>query len=253
MLWMASKGSVKSFLKKKNGNLPKSFGAPYEKHNDKNHPALVSCSNHVFNRPKDWNENVHQYGYWFLDPKDDYVPDQELLDFINDGEKPIYIGFGSMSMMKRHKNLENLVFEAIKKSGKRAIVRGFGDLGRRDDSTFVVGNVPHTWLFSKVSGVCHHGGAGTTAAGFKAGVPSLIIPFSNDQFAWAHRAFDIGVGVSPIYVDKLTVESFAKSLCDLDDEILIENSKKLAENIKDENGLKNSVDVILELLGECNE
>ena len=77
------------------------------------------------------------------------------------------------------------------------------------ETIIAIGSIPHSWLFKRVSAVCHHGGAGTTAAGFKAGVPSIIIPFSNDQFAWAHRAYDLGVGSKPIYRKDLTADKLA--------------------------------------------
>ena len=95
MLWMAGKTGVTAFLKKKNGKLPKGFSCPFEKVN-KRHPALVSCSNFVFPRPKDWNENIHQNGYWFVEEQVEYAPPKELDEFLAKGDKPVYIGFGSV-------------------------------------------------------------------------------------------------------------------------------------------------------------
>lgn len=95
--------------------------------------------------------------------------------------------------------------------GKRGIISGMGNIENLPKNIIAVGSIPHTWLFEKVSVVCHHGGAGTTAAGFKASVPSVLVSFSNDQFAWAHRAYDPGVGSKPIYQKNLTADKLVSA------------------------------------------
>lgn len=123
-----------------------------------------------------------------------------------------------------------------------------GNLNNLPKNIIAVGSIPHTWLFERVSAVVHHGGAGTTAAGFKAGVPSIIIPFSNDQFAWAHRAYDLGVGSAPIYRKKLTADKLASAIqFALKDEI-IKNARTLGKNIVTENGAKTCAKIIADCL-----
>jgi len=183
MLWLASKDSVKGFWKEQFGSKPNRFGCPFERHTDRLHPAVVSCSNFVFPRPSDWNENIHQSGYWFVEEQTDYTPSDELSNFLNSGDKPIYFGFGSVFDVDEKDAMSKLVIEALAKSGKRGILCGMGTFHNIPDNVFAIDSIPHSWLFERVSAVCHHGGAGTTAAGFKAGVPSIIIPFANDQFA----------------------------------------------------------------------
>lgn len=248
MLWMAGKDSVKSFWKKQFGRLPKNFGAPYEYHNQANQPALISCSNYIFKRPMDWNTHIHQKGYWFVEEKYDFQPDETLVDFIQRGEKPIYVGFGSMSMMKQHAELGNLVVNAIRKSGKRAIICGFGRPDNLTDDIYALDSIPHTWLFNHVSAVCHHGGAGTSAAGFSAGIPSIIIPFSNDQFAWAHRSYDLGIGVKPINAKKLTVDNLANALSEAFQPDLIAKAKEIGLKIQTENGAEECAKIVADLL-----
>lgn len=248
MLWMAGKDSVKSFWKKQFGRSPEDFGAPYENHKRYDQPALISCSNYIFERPEDWNANIHQKGYWFTEEKDDFRPDEALLDFIQAGEKPIYVGFGSMSMVKKHAELGNLVINAIRKSGKRAIISGFGRPDNLTDDIYALDGIPHTWLFNQVSAVCHHGGAGTSAAGFSAGIPSIIIPFSNDQFAWAHRSYDLGIGVKPINVKHLTVNNLADAFIAASDSKIIAKAKAIGAKIRTENGAKDCAEVIIDIL-----
>lgn len=109
-------------------------------------------------------------------------------------------------MMKKHQDLKDIVIEGIIRSDKRAIICGFGKPYNLMESIYALDS-PHTWLSQHVSAVCHHGGAGTSAAGFRAGVPSIIVPFSNDQFAWAHQSYDLGIGVKPIYAKNLDAEN----------------------------------------------
>ncbi len=253
MLWMASKSSLKSFWKKQFGDLPKDFGAPFEYHNHSNQPALISCSNHIFDRPKDWNPHIHQKGYWVVEETESYTPPKELVDFIASGEKPIYIGFGSMSMIKNHTDFGRIVVEALKKSGKRGIISGFGKPTNLTEDIFALDSIPHTWLFNHVAAVCHHGGAGTSAAGFTAGIPSIIIPFSNDQFAWAHRSYDLGIGVKPIYSKDLTSDHLAAAINEAYHPDIRKQASLIGEQIKLENGADDCAKVVLNLINQIEE
>jgi len=245
MLWMASDASLKPFWNEKFGRLPTDYGCPFERHTDLRHPAIVSCSNFIFPRPTDWNKNIHQNGYWFLEEQDEYIPPMELVDFLNNGEKPIYIGFGSMVIGENSEKISKIILEGLAMTGKRAIISGFGNLQNIPDTIYKIDNIPHSWLFSKVSAVCHHGGAGTSAAGFEAGVPSMIFPFALDQFAWAQRAYDLGVGPKPMPIKKLTSEKFAESIRYAMQENIISNAKELAKNIATENGARDCAKIIL--------
>jgi len=248
MLWLASKDSVKGYWKKQFGSAPKNFGCPFERHKDEKHPAVVSCSNFVFKRPKDWDRNIHQSGYWFVEEKTDYTPSEELSEFLNSGEKPIYIGFGSVSREDQKDALSELVINALAKSGKRGIICGMGKFNNLPDNVFAIDSIPHSWLFDRVSAVCHHGGAGTTAAGFKAGVPSIIIPFANDQHAWAHRSYDLGVGAKPIPIKTLTSDNLAEAFSYAHQDNIVANAKSLAANIATENGARDCAKVIVDSL-----
>ncbi len=247
MLWIASKSSLKSFWKKEKGSLPQDFHCPFERVSA-NYPAVVSCSNYVFPRPRDWNENIHQNGYWFVEEQTDYIPSKDLMEFLSNGDKPIYIGFGSMTALGNYEELLQIVVEGLKKAGKRGVVSGLRGEESLPDNIYAIGSVPHSWLFPQMAAVCHHGGAGTSAAGFRAGVPSVIVPFSNDQFAWAHRAYDLKVGAFPIYKKDLAADKLAEGIAYALRDDIVRNAKKLGENIAKENGVKAAVDVILHYL-----
>jgi len=180
-------------------------------------PVLYAMSPLVMPRPSAWGENIHMTGYWLdNNSQTDYQPDEALVRFLEAGEKPVYIGFGSMVSGDMGETL-GIVLDAIEQSGVRAILSrgwGGGEIPERRD-LFVADFVPHDWLFRHVSAVVHHGGAGTTAAGIQAGCPSLIIPFGGDQPFWAARVQDLGIGPKAIPRDKLTVSRLSKALTDL--------------------------------------
>jgi len=250
MLWMAAKSAAATVLKKRLGKLPNQFDCPYEKV-DETHPALISCSQYVFPRPHDWNEHIHQYGYWFVEEPNAYTPSEDLAHFLSVGEKPIYFGFGSVFHEDDSDAFIKIISEALRLTNRRGILSGMGAGKKLPSNLFAVDSIPHSWLFSKVSAVCHHGGAGTTAAGFKAGVPSIIIPFSNDQFAWAHRAYDIGVGTKPLNRKKLTARDLADAITAANSDQMKDHAATLAEQIAGENGARDCASVIARLLAKA--
>lgn len=250
MLWLASSDSVKGYWKKRYHRLPDSFGAPYERVTPAE-PAIISCSNFVFPRPADWNDNVHQCGYWFVEEPVEFVPPSELADFLSNGTKPVYIGFGSVFNPNQKDELVKTISHALELSHRRGIISGMGEIKNLPDRMIAIGSTPHSWLFDKCAAVCHHGGAGTAAAGFKAGVPSIMIPFANDQFAWAHRAFDLGVGARPIYRRKLTASALADAIKLATSDDVVQNAKKLGVNISNEKGALGCARVVVDALNNA--
>ncbi len=247
MLWSVSRNAVADYWKRTFGALPENFGCPYEKVSGR-YPAVASCSGAVFPRPDDWDENIHQSGYWFLNETGDYQPPQALAEFLAAGEMPVYIGFGSVLNQQEGEYISHIAVEALQKTGMRGILCGFGDVFGLPESVFSIQSVPHSWLFGKVTAVCHHGGAGTTAAGFAAGVPSFIIPFSNDQFAWAHRAYDLGVAPKPFSKKQLTAERLADALQFSQREDVRSKAAALGASVRAEHGTRDAVAVILSAL-----
>ncbi len=172
------------------------FSGPYHSNSTKGLPILYGFSPSVISAPPDWDGNSQITGYWFLDSPDNWIPNQALSDFIKSGTPPVYVGFGSMSSRNSEETAE-LVLGALRKINQRAILfSGWGGLQKADlpDSIFMIDSTPHSWLFPHMAAVVHHGGAGTTAAGFRAGVPSLVVPFFGDQPYWGHRIVQLGVG-----------------------------------------------------------
>lgn len=244
MLWMVAAGSIKPFWKQKYGRLPEGFGKPFE-NTSAMYPAIVSCSNHVFSRPKDWGPHIHQEGYWFTQEPENYTPPPALASFLQAGKKPVYIGFGSMTMTQATEDLHRIAVSALQKTGQRGVLSGLGDSTGLPEGMLAIDSIPHTWLFANMAAVCHHGGAGTSAAGFRAGVPSAIVPFSNDQFAWAHRAYDLGVGAKPVYRKHLNADNLARAIEAALQKEVAERAAALGEEIRAEKGAESCAEVIL--------
>ncbi|MDD3336850.1 MAG: glycosyltransferase, partial [Eubacteriales bacterium] len=200
--------------RKEHGLPPRKLeGTPSYETNGHTIPVLYAMSPLVVPRPTTWDANIHMTGYWLDDTLSDFTPDEKLSRFLDEGEKPIYIGFGSMVSGDMGETL-HIVLEAVKRSGVRAILStGWGNVDVPETpNVFVAGFVPHDWLFSKVSAVIHHGGAGTLAAGIVAGLPTLVIPFGGDQPFWGERVRALGIGPKPIPREKLTVRKLTNAI-----------------------------------------
>jgi len=163
-------------------------------------PTIFGYSDRVMPRPADWPAHVHVAGYWFVNQTGIWQPPADLAAFLAEGPPPVSIGFGSMKV-RDPLAAKHLVLEALRRTGQRAVVLGgWAGLGRGalPPTVFAADAVPHDWLFPRVAAVVRHGGAGTTAAGLRAGVPSIITPFFGDQPLWGARVAELGVGPAPI-------------------------------------------------------
>lgn len=210
-------------------------------------PAIQGFSRHVVPDAPDWGNHVCTTGYWFLDEGEPWQPPDDLVHFVESGLAPVYIGFGSMAARHPQQTFD-LVIRALEKSGQRGIIaRGWSraKITAVPDNVFVLDKAPHGWLFPRVAGVVHHGGAGTAAAGLRAGVPTFIIPHMADQPYWGRRVYELGVGVKPVPRHKLTMNSLANGIRQLvSDARLRDAAARLGENIRSEDGVAKAVRVI---------
>src|SRR5574341_903041 len=222
--------------------------SPYERMYRDQSPILYEFSPHVIPRPPDWGEHLHITGYWFLDQHDGWTPPADLLEFLEKGAPPIFAGFGSMTGGDPQAATE-LVLTALRMAGQRGVlVSGWGGLGKGvsgHEDVYVLDSVPHDWLFPRMSGVVHHGGAGTTGAGLRAGVPSLVLPHWGDQFFWGNRVFELGVGPKPIARTSLNAEKLAAAIAQMaTDQDMRRRAAELGEKIRAEDGIGEAAKVI---------
>ena len=201
-------------------------------------PALIP-------KPVDWGPEIDITGFVFLDLASSFKPADDLVKFLDAGPPPVYIGFGSIVVDDPDK-FTALIFEAVKKSGVRALVsKGWGGLGDENntpDNIYMLGNTPHDWLFPRVSAVVHHGGAGSTAIGLKCGKPTMIVPFFGDQPFWGAMVAKGGAGADPVPYKHLTAEILAESIRTLLAPEVQEAAKRFARQIEEEgDGAANAV------------
>jgi UDP:flavonoid glycosyltransferase YjiC (YdhE family) len=210
-------------------------------------PVVYGFSPQVVPPAPDWPARATVTGFWFLDEDPAWQPPAELKAFLEAGTPPVYIGFGSMSNSAPEKTVA-LILDSVQQAGQRAIIgSGWGKLASTalPANVFVTGSVPHSWLFPRVAGVVHHGGAGTTAAGLRAGRPSFIIPHMSDQPFWGRRLHELGVGVKPVPRHELTASKLAEGLRQLTgDAELKARAAALGEKIRAERGVERAVAAI---------
>ncbi|RPD81684.1 hypothetical protein L226DRAFT_577428 [Lentinus tigrinus ALCF2SS1-7] len=225
-------------------------------------PFLYNFSPTIVPPPLDWPEWIRVTGYWFLNDADvsskKWQPQQDLLDFMEEARKAnkkvVYVGFGSI-VVPDPKAMTRCVIDAIAQSGVYAILsKGWSDRLVKNapaqtepeeplpKQIYPVSSVPHDWLFKQIDAACHHGGAGTTGASLRAGIPTIIKPFFGDQFFWADRVEALGIGAA---VRKLTVESLSQALHEATtNQKLIDRAKLVGEQIRSENGVATAVEAI---------
>ena len=218
---------------------------PAKGKNSRPDATLYAYSPHVVPRPVDWGPDVSVTGYWFLDEPDWQMPD-DLRDFLAAGDAPIYVGFGSMPGLNPDQ-LTAQVAAALTRIGRRGLLAtGGGALKVPTGATHLhaITAAPHEQLFRHVTAVLHHGGAGTTGAALRAGLPMAICPFLGDQPFWARRIAELGVGPQPLDKRRLSVDTLTEALSATDDPNMRRRAAALGRMIEAERGLDDAVALI---------
>lgn len=185
-------------------------GASYRMHV----PFTYLWSPGLIPKPPDWGSEIDIAGFVFLDLASSFKPPKDLEDFLNAGDKPIYIGFGSI-VVDDADAFTQMVFKAVEKAGVRALVsKGWGGLGGENipDNIFMLENTPHDWLFPRVSACVIHGGAGTVAIALKCGLPTMVVPFFGDQHFWGQMIGSAGAGPEAVPYKYLDVDKLAEGI-----------------------------------------
>ncbi len=212
-------------------------------------PVLCAYSAVTAPKPADLPEQVAISGYWFLEPEPDWQPEPQLIDFIHSGQRPIYVGFGSMgSQIERH-NTANMILEALAKTGQRAVLGGgWSGLGagqQLPENVFLLKSIPHKWLFPQMAAIVHHGGSGTTGAALRAGVPSVVVPHFGDQHFWGKRVAELGAGPQAIPRKKLSAERLTQAISiAITDQGIQAKASAIGAQIRAEDGIMQAIQVI---------
>jgi len=206
--------------------------------------------------PLDWPDWIRVTGYWFLDEADTYEPPPDLKAFIEkarkDDKKLVYIGFGSI-VIDDPAALTKTVVDSVLKADVRCVLsKGWSDRLETKDASkpeiplpaevFQIQAAPHDWLFKQMDAAVHHGGSGTTGASLRAGIPTIIKPFFGDQYFFAQRVEDLGVGV---WLKKVNTSVFSRALWEVtNSQRMIIKAKVLGQKIRKDNGAQVAIQTI---------
>ncbi len=248
------------------------FWQVFRRYLDHKHPALGHFNNiyrpgnHSFfaisplvvPRPPDYTPSMHMTGFWRFNEANNkhsqgWEVSNELEEFIKQGPPPICIGFGSMKG-KRVSKIMRLFANVVREQSLRAIVLTgwsfdpyIGSIFDKNN-VFLTEQIPHSWLFPRVSVIVHHGGAGTVAAALYAGKPSLIIPFFFDQSYWANLLNKRKLGPAPLNFRLLSTSSILSGLNESQNPDLLANINAVHRDLKKEDGVTKTVDIIQEII-----
>jgi sterol 3beta-glucosyltransferase len=209
-------------------------------------PKLYFYSPQLVSTPVDWDSASAATGFWFLNQQNGWQPSPELARFLEAGPAPVYVGFGSMPAENAEAKAR-VVVEAVRQASQRAVLAtGWGGLAAQNGAQdiFALDAAPHDWLFPRMAAVVHHGGAGTTGEGLRAGKPTIICPFFGDQPFWGKRVAALGVGPEPIPQKQLTAERLAQAIRAATDAGMRARAEVLGAKIKAENGVQRAVEII---------
>lgn len=208
-------------------------------------PILCAWSPGVLPPSSDWNANVHVTGYYFFNVDASYQAPAELQEFLATGEPPVCISFGSMVNRDAEK-IDRIVRESLKQTNQRGIVlSGWGSVQHTSSKDLLyLEAVPHDWLLPRCRMVIHHGGAGTTSAGLRAGIPNIVVPFMADQPFWGRRVHAIGAGPEPILVKNLSAENLSRAMIVAESKAIRESAQSIGHKLRGEDGVGQAIRLI---------
>jgi len=210
-------------------------------------PICYGFSPTVLPRPRDWRDRLDVVGYWWPAAADRWTPPRQLVDFLAAGPPPVFVGFGSMGH-GRARELSELVSAALRRAGVRGVIQaGAAGLAApaSGDDILAIGDAPHAWLFPRMAALVHHAGAGTAAAGLRAGVPAVLVPFGSDQPFWANRLARLGVCPQPMPSRSLSATGLAEAIRQaVSDWRLRRAVERVAERIRREDGAGRVVEAV---------
>jgi len=239
------------FMRRPLNKIRKKFGVPPMGQAGITSPILnlVPISPAVLQPDIHWETRHQTTGFWFAANQDSWMPPEELMAFLADGHPPVLVSLGAMAISGEDAfEAASITVKAVEQAGLRAIVQGWDEVIESihiPSSILHAGPMPHSWILEHCSGIIHHGGFGTTAAGFRAGIPAVVIPHIIDQFIWGAKVQELGVGPQPISRKKLSVERLTEALLQLSTDIeMREKAAALGSKIRSENGVERAIELI---------
>jgi UDP:flavonoid glycosyltransferase YjiC (YdhE family) len=174
-------------------------------------PVCCGFSPALLPRPADWPRGMELVGFWWPEPPAHWEPSETLIDFIAGGPAPVFVGFGSVRP-DNGEELGTVIRTALRRNKLRGVVLQGPVEVETDDDLITTPETRYDRLFPEVAAVVHAGGAGTTAATLRAGVPSVTVPAVTDQQFWSWRLAEVGASTAPIPLPRLTVDRLSAAL-----------------------------------------
>ncbi|WP_093771137.1 glycosyltransferase [Streptomyces sp. yr375] len=210
-------------------------------------PVLHGFSPLVVPRPRDWRPELDVTGYWWPYDRETRLP-AAVREFLDAGEPPVFVGLGSATVPDPRR-LSAEIVRALRRAGLRGVIqRGWAGLAADGDDMLTVDDVPHSLLFPETAAVVHHCGAGTTAAGVRAGVPAVPVPIQFDETFWADRLVALGVAPRTLPLRHLTADTLTAALVRATrDPEHRERARELGARVRGENGVERVVAAVARL------
>jgi UDP:flavonoid glycosyltransferase YjiC (YdhE family) len=196
-----------------------------------------------------WGSRHQMTGYWFAPTPPTWKPSPEMERFLDSGPAPLVVSLGAMALGDTNQEqTAQIMVAALKESGVRAVIQGWETALQKmavPAEMLCIGAMPHSWLLDHASGIIHHGGFGTTAAGFRAGIPTLVVPHIIDQFIWGQKVAELGIGPDPIPRKKLSQERLLAAIRQMQSAGMRASAADLGKKIQAEpDGVQKAVDLI---------
>jgi sterol 3beta-glucosyltransferase len=209
-------------------------------------PVLAAYSRHAVPASPD-ARRLQVTGFWLCGVPAGWQPPPALVEFIERGDPPVYVGFGSMYMADPGKTWR-IVLHALELARVRAVIAigwSGGDVAQAGKNVYVADQVPHGWLFPRVAAVVHHGGAGTIGAALAAGRPQVICPWFYDQPFWADRMRQLGVAGTAAPLRRHTPATLAAAIREaVSDDGMRKRAEILSQAVRAENGAETAVKIL---------
>ncbi len=212
--------------------------------------TVIASSETLTQKPKDWAANIHMTGFLNLENlNSDWKMPPDLKEFIQNGDPPIYMTFGSCLQFDAQDSTQ-LLLEAAKLSGKRAIIQTSitNEELEQNPNVYILNSIPHSEVFPLCSLIVQHGGAGTTQAALLAGKPSIVVAHGFDQPYWGQQLQEAKVGGKVFQRAKITVDELAEEIKHvLASNLISKNASDIGAQMKTENGVEKAVQLISNL------
>ncbi|HBF29118.1 glycosyltransferase [Rhizobium sp.] len=247
LIWHVYRPAYNQGVRPKLGLKPYPFWGPYYSKGFQ-HPKLLAYSPNLVEPRKTWPSLIQTTGSWVLEGRDAWEPPAELMRFLDAGPAPVYIGFGSM-FHHDAASFTAMIRKAVDDAGKRVVLAtGWGGLnlepGAEQDKIMSIGHVPHDWLFPRMALAVHHGGAGTTHAATRAGIPSVVVPVFGDQPFWAGRLEKLGVAPPALPRETLTAVDLTKAIKMADNPTMRRRAADVGRRLQAEHGVQNAINAL---------